>query len=76
MAEAEERTQTYNVTRLEGESNWLTWKLRMEHMLLDRELMGYVDGSITLDPAAEEPAPTVFKRKIAKGVNRHCDGHR
>ena len=56
LAEAEEHTQTYNVTRLEDESNWLTWKLRMEHMLLDRELMGYVDGTITLDPAAEEPA--------------------
>ena len=40
----------------------------MEHMLLDRELMGYVDGSITLDPAAEEPAPTVFKRKSQKAL--------
>ena len=40
----------------------------MEHMLLDRELMGYVDGSIMLDPAAEEPAPTVFKRKSQKAL--------
>ena len=34
-------------------------------MLLDRELMGYVDGTITLDAAAEE---TVFKRKSQKAL--------
>ena len=68
MAEAKERTETYNVTIHEGKSNWLTWKLRVEHMLLDRELMGYVDGTITLDVAAEESAQTVFKRKSQKAL--------
>ena len=42
--------------KLEGESNWLTWKFQIKHLLLDRELWGHVDETAQLRDGANGDA--------------------
>ena len=61
---AEER---WSVQKLDG-SNWMTWKFQMRHMLLDRELWGFVEGSEVLDADASEGRQAMFKRSSQKAL--------
>ena len=53
----------WTVGKLEGDSNWMTWKVQMRHLMLDRNLWCYVDGTTMVDPGAEEKLQLEFKRK-------------
>ena len=58
----------YLISKLEGEENWMTWKVQLKHLLLDRELWGYVDGSQTLAGTTENAAREDFARKSQKAL--------
>ena len=58
----------YSIGKLEGESNWLTWKFQMRHLLLDRELWGHVDGSTKLKVDANAVETAEFNRKNQKAM--------
>ena len=58
----------YSISKLEGEENWMTWKVQLKHLLLDRELWGYVDGSQTLAGTADNAAQEDFARKSQKAL--------
>ena len=49
-----------------GVDRWTVGKLEAE--LLDRNLWGYVDGTTTMDPGAEEKLQLEFKRKSQKAL--------
>ena len=36
--------EKWSIDRLDG-TNWMTWKFQMRHLLLAKELWGFVDGS-------------------------------
>ena len=55
----------WTVGKLEGDSNWMTWKVQMRHLMLDRNLWSYVDGTTMMDPGAEEKLQLEFKRQKA-----------
>ena len=48
------------ITVIPVDSNWLIWKQRMEHMISDRELMEYLDGTTVLTDRAEDTAMTAI----------------
>ena len=58
----------WSVGKLEGDSNWMTWKVQMKHLMLDRNLWGYVDGTTIVAHDAEEKLQTQFKRKSQKAL--------
>ena len=58
----------YTIGKLEGESNWLTWKFQMRHLLLDRELLGLVEGTTTLKDDANNAETADFKRRNQKAM--------
>ena len=39
--------EKWSIDRLDGK-NWMTWKFQMRHLLLAKELWGFVDGTETL----------------------------
>ena len=53
----------YTIGKLEGESNWLTWKFQMRHLLLDRELWGLVEGTTTLKDGANNAETADFNHR-------------
>ena len=59
--------QKWSIPKLDG-SNWMTWKFQMEHMLLDQELWGYVDGTMKLEDARDAEARALFKKKSQKAL--------
>lgn len=55
-----------NIEKLDGGSNWLTWKFLMRQVLESNELFDYVDGTI-LAPTNEDAAAIVaWKKNDAK----------
>lgn len=65
MASKHERTQ---LAKLEGEKNWMVWKIQIKHLLLRDKLWGYVDGSTKCkdSPSADEQA--VFDSKCQEAM--------
>jgi hypothetical protein len=60
MAKYEER---WSVDKLEGCSNWMTWKFQMKHLLLGKGLWGYIDGSETLGAQANDEQRSAHNRR-------------
>ena len=55
--------EKWNITKLNGK-NWNTWKFQIRHLLLAKELWGYVDGTEVLNDTASEQLKVEFKRKV------------
>ena len=53
MAESEER---YGMSKLEGASNFRTWRIQIKALLMERRLWAYVEESVELnnDPSDKE----------------------
>lgn len=60
--------EKWNITKLNGK-NWNTWKFQIRHLLLAKELWGYVDGTEVLDDTASEQLKVEFKRKVQKAYS-------
>ena len=60
----------WSISKLEGDSNWMTWKIQLKHVLLDRDLYlcGHVDGSNRLAEGADENTIAVFDKKDQKAL--------
>ena len=56
------------IEKLEGTSNWATWKFQMKHLLLSRDLWKYIDGSETLDEGANADAITKYRANSQKAL--------
>lgn len=51
----DQSSSTYRIERLRGGDNYSVWKVLMEDILADQDLIGYADGSIP------EPSDTTAK---------------
>ena len=40
--------EKWSVDKLEGSTNWMTWKFQLRHLLMAKGLWKYVDGSAVL----------------------------
>ena len=67
MATREERS--FTLTKLDGDSNWLTWKWQMKLHLTDKDLFGVVDGTETLDEGASEKKKLEHQKKKSKAMS-------
>ena len=52
-------------------TNWMTWKLQVRHLLLAKGLWGYVDGSKAL--AVDANAQT--REEVTAGIFNSCSGN-
>ena len=50
MGNAEEK---YSMQKLEGPSNWRTWKIQIKAVLVEKKLWNHVDGTARLENGAE-----------------------
>ena len=58
----------WSISKLEGDSNWMTWKIQLKHLLLDRDLWGHVDGSYKLAEGADANMTATFAKKDQKAL--------
>ena len=58
----------WHIRRLDGADSWMTWRVQMKHMLLDRELWKYVTGEEKLDPAAGDTDKAKYKKMKQKAL--------
>ena len=52
------------MAKLEGESNYRTWKIQIKAMLGERRLWGYVEEKVTLKEGASEKEVEAFEHKM------------
>ena len=60
--------ERWSVDKLDN-SNWMTWKFQMRHLLMAKGLWKYVDGSEVLAEDAAERAQTEFREKSQKALS-------
>ena len=58
----------WTVVKLEGDSNWMTWKVQIKHLLLDRDLWGHVDGTARCANDATVKVKVEFKKMNQKAL--------
>ena len=56
--------ERYGMAKLEGESNYRTWKIQIKAMLGERRLWGYVEEKVTLKEGASEKEVEAFEHKM------------
>ena len=56
--------ERYGMAKLEGESNYRTWKIQIKAMLGERRLWGYVEEKVTLKERASEKEVEAFEHKM------------
>lgn len=66
---AKSMEEKWSMDKLDGSSNWMTWKFQMKHLLLGKGLWGYVDGSDVLPNAANEEERKAFTRRTQMAVS-------
>ena len=59
--------KSWNVDKLSAQ-NYATWKFKLKHFLIAKELFGYVDGSTTLAQGANEAAKEEYNKKASKAL--------
>lgn len=59
--------KSWNVDKLTSQ-NYPTWKFKLKHLLIAKELFGYVDGSVTLANDADAPVKAEFEKKTSKAL--------
>ena len=66
--------EKWSIDKLDG-SNWTTWKFQMRHLLLEKGLWGYVDGTEVLREGATAQVREGVPEEVSEGVlhNRHGD---
>ena len=57
--------EKWSIDKLDN-ANWITWKFRMCHLLLEKGLWKYVDGFTVLAEDADERIPTESYEKSQK----------
>ena len=60
--------ESWSIDRLDGK-NWMTWKFQMRHLLLGKELWGYVDGTETLEDDATAQQQANYRKKSQKALS-------
>ena len=55
--------ERWTIEKLDGETNWNTWKFQMKHLLLTKDRWGFVDGT---DPIPAEAATAEVKADYRK----------
>lgn len=60
--------EKWTVDKLD-DSNWMTWKFQMHHLLLAKELWGYVDGTEKLAEDASAAVKAEFSKKSQKAFS-------
>ena len=57
----------WTITKLDG-SNWMTWKIQMRHLLLDKELWSYVEGTEEIAEDATAEVKAKFNKNSQKAL--------
>ena len=65
---AESTDEKWTVDKL-SDSNWMTWKFQMRHLLLAKGIWGHVDGTEALAEDADAAARTEFGKKSQKAFS-------
>lgn len=60
--------EKWSIDKLDN-SNWITWKFQMRHLLLAKGLWKYVDGSAVLADDADDRMRTDFSEKSQKALS-------
>ena len=60
--------EKWSIDRLDGK-NWMTWKFQMRHLLLAKELWGFVDGTETLRDDMTPQQQADHKKKSQKALS-------
>ena len=60
--------EKWSIDRLDGK-NWMTWKFQMRHLLLAKDLWGYVDGTETLREDANAEQQADHRKKSHKALS-------
>ena len=60
--------EKWSIDRLDGK-NWMTWKFQMRHLLLAKELWGFVDGTETLGDGATLQQRVDHRKKSQKALS-------
>ncbi len=61
--------EKWTIEKLEGASNWGTWKFQMRHLLLAKGLWGLVDGSEGLGPDASDAVQSEFQQRLQRAFS-------
>ena len=64
MATGGATDEKWTIEKLDGESNWSTWKFQMKYLLLSKDLWGFVDGTepVLTEGVAAEVKANYLKR--------------
>ena len=60
--------EKWSIDRLDGK-NWMTWKFQMRHLLLEKELWGFVDGTETLRDGTTPQQRADHRKKSQKALS-------
>ena len=60
--------EKWSIEKLES-SNWMTWKFQMKHLLLAKELWGFIDGTEVIREGATAVARTEHQKKAQKALS-------
>lgn len=60
--------EKWSIDKLDN-SNWITWKFQLRHLLMAKGLWKYVDGSAVLAEDASEATRTKFREESQKAIS-------
>ena len=60
--------EKWSIDRLDSQ-NWMTWKFQMRHLLLAKDLWGFVDGTETLEEDATAQQQADHRKKSQKALS-------
>ena len=55
--------EKYSMQKLEGPSNWRTWKMQMKAVLIEKKLWNHMNGTARLDNGADAPVREKFENQ-------------
>ena len=61
--------EKWSVEKLDGTTNWMTWKFQLRHLLMAKGLWKYVDGSAELAGDAAEEVAEKFRAEQQKAFS-------
>ena len=69
MATGRAMDERWTIEKLDGKTNWNTWKFQMKHILLVKDLWGFVDGTEPIHVPTEAEVAEV-KADYQKGSQK------
>ena len=62
------KSERGSIGKLEGENNWMVWKIQIKHLLLRDKLWGYVDGTIKCKASPSDAEQSAYDSKCQEAL--------